>query len=580
MKRFLLLLAMMMLLAATALSEGEMILSDGPEEFDEDGMAIETVDARSLKYGDEGDDVTELQHKLTDLCYYTGNISGRYREGTRSAVKAFQEDFGLEATGEADAKTQALLFAAQYRPLKRGDEGEDVKRLQTRLNELGYYNGKLSGKFLEGTEYAINLFQEINGEDPTGKADPETQQVLYADTALHRDTPPTPTPAPEDDFLVVDEDENGNSLATPAPLVEATEVPYTKPLARGSTGALVKQLQQRLTDMGYYEGPVSGNLLGHTVNAIKALQKQNAVKVDGSVGEETWNLIFNTADVVLPHNTPKPTPSPTPIPYAITVDVTNQVTTVYGRDDNGDFTVVVREMLCSTGTKANPSDPGDWVLNGRHAKWCYFPKWGGHARYWTRINSSIAFHSVIYNSVNTMALSISSYENLGRRASHGCIRLTVADAKWIYDNVSEGVVVSIVEGMPADPELRASLKLPPLNKKNMLPQETPQPTASPVYVSGGMPPMPLTKMQQKDSGEDVYWLQMKLKELGYYKGKCSGTYLQGTASAVKAFQKANNIYPNGVATVKTLEKLYEQELATPTPAPTATPGPEEIPIPQ
>ena len=73
---------------------------------------------------------------------------------------------------------------------------------------------------------------------------------------------------------------------------------------------------------------------------------------------------------------------------------------------------------------------------------------------------------------------------------------------------------------------------------------------------------------------------MKLKEMGYYKGKCSGTYLQGTASAVKAFQKANNIYPNGVATVKTLEKLYEQELATPTPAPTATPGPEEIPNPQ
>ena len=237
-------------------------------------------------------------------------------------------------------------------------------------------------------------------------------------------------------------------------------------------------------------------------------------------------------------------------------------------------------MLCSTGTKANPSDPGDWVLTGRNAKWCYFPKWGGHARYWTRINSSIAFHSVIYNTVNTMDLSVSSYKNLGRRASHGCIRLTVADAKWIYDNIGEGVVVSIVENLPADPELRASLKLPELNKKTMLPYETPQPTASPVYVSGAIPPMPLEKMQQKDSGEDVYWLQMKLKELGYYQGKCSGTYLQGTANAVKAFQKANNIYPNGVATVKTLEALYAQELATPTPAPTATPGPEEIPNPQ
>ncbi|MBR4080523.1 MAG: peptidoglycan-binding protein [Clostridia bacterium] len=576
MKRLLILLFGLMLLSAHALGEGEMILSDGPDDTELEEY-VET--ARELKYGDEGDDVTELQQRLTDLCYYSGNISGRYREGTREAVKEFQKDFGLEATGEADAHTQALLFATQYRPLERGDEGEDVKRLQTRLNELGYYNGKISGKFLEGTEYAINLFQEINGEDPTGKADPETQQVLYADTALHRNAPPTPTPAPEDDFLVIDEDENGQPVFTPAP-PQPTHVPYTKRLARGSTGALVKQLQQRLTDMGYYEGPVSGNLLGHTVNAIKALQKQNAIEADGIVGEDTWNLIFNDPDVVLPHHTPKPTPAPTPVPYAITVDVTNQVTTVYGRDENGEFTVVVREMLCSTGTKANPSDPGDWVLNGRRAKWCYFPKWGGHARYWTRINSSIAFHSVIYNTVNTMDLSISSYKNLGKRASHGCIRLTVADAKWIYDNIGEGVVVSIVEGLPADPELRASLKLPELNKKNMLPYETPQPTASPVYISGGTPPLPLEKLQTNDSSEAVYWLQMKLKELGYYNGKCSGTYLKGTANAVKAFQKANNIYPNGIATVKTLEKLYELELATPTPAPTPTATPEPIPEPQ
>ena len=74
--------------------------------------------------------------------------------------------------------------------------------------------------------------------------------------------------------------------------------------------------------------------------------------------------------------------------------------------------------------------------------------------------------------------------------------------------------------------------------------------------------------------------QKKLKELCYYNGQCSGTYLKGTANAVKAFQKANNIYPTGVATVKTLEKLYEQELATPTPAPTAEMTPEPIPTPQ
>ena len=103
-------------------------------------------------------------------------------------------------------------------------------------------------------------------------------------------------------------------------------------------------------------------------------------------------------------------------------------------------------MLCSTGMKATPSDVGDWVLNGRHATWCIFPKWGNsYARYWTRINSSIAFHSPIYTAVSNSAMKIASYNMLGQRASHGCIRLSVWDAKWIYDNIGAGTVVSIVK---------------------------------------------------------------------------------------------------------------------------------------
>ena len=290
-------------------------------------------------------------------------------------------------------------------------------------------------------------------------------------------------------------------------------------------------------------------------------------------------ILLQKAVEVLPGDTPKPTATPTPPPFAITVDVNNQVTIVYGRDENGDYTVVIREMLCSTGTKKNPSDVGDWVLSGRTARWCYFPTWGSYAQYWTKINASIAFHSVIYNSVSTMDLAVSSYNNLGKRASHGCIRLSVADAKWVYDNCGKGTVVTITEDLPSDPELVASLKMPPLNKKNMLPQETPAPTPEPIYQSGSTPPLPLSKLSKGDSSEAVYWLQKKLTELGYYHGKCSGTYLAGTQAAVKAFQKDNGLSASGKADVKTLERLYAQELATPTPAPTAEPMETIAPLP-
>lgn len=572
MKRLSILLMLLMLPWTLAFGEGEMVLMGEDSSIIEEEVSV----ARDLTYGDEGDDVLELQQKLTDLFYYSGNLSGRYREGTRAAVEDFQKDFGLTVTGKADASTQAELFAALYRPLRYGSSGEDVKRLQTRLTELGYYHGKISGNYLEGTQSAIETFQEKHGEKATGQADVDTQTLLYSGAAQSKNVKAveTATPVPEDYFLVEEDEITGELPPTDPPYEE-----FTKKLKYESSGKQVKKVQERLTELGYYEGPISGNFLGHTRNAVKAFQKQNALEVDGIVGEESWNILFNDKDVRRPGDEPKPTPEPTPVPFAITVDVNNQVTTVYGRDENGDYTVVIRQMLCSTGTRSAPSDVGDWVLSGRTARWCYFPKWGGYAQYWTKINASIAFHSVIYNTVDTMDLSVKSYKNLGKRASHGCIRLTVADAKWIYNNVGEGTVVTITENLPSDPELRASLKLPGLNYNNMLPYSTPEPTPEPIYVSGAQPPMPLTKMKKNDSSEAVYWLQKKLTELGYYTGKCSGTYLGGTESAVKAFQKANGLKADGIASVKTLEKLYEQELATPTPEPTATPTPEPIAIP-
>ncbi len=552
MKRSLLALLaiLLLLLPLGVMGEEEAVPVD---DLDDDGFEITVTEDRDLKEGDEGDDVSTLQYRLKDLYYLTSDATGVYDAATAAAVKSFQEDFSLDATGEADTKTQSLLFAAQYRPLKKGCIGDDVKELQTRLTVLGYYKGKVSGEYLEATEEAVRAYQEANGEDATGIADVDTLAILLQAS------------------------EESSETADAGTVMQGT-VAYTERLAKGSTGTLVKQLQTRLTELGYYSGPISGNFLGKTMTAVKTLQKQNGVTVDGIVGEVTWNLIFNDASVVLPDATPKPTPTPTPVPYAITVDVANQVTTVYGLDENGEHTVIVRQMLCSTGTKSNPSDPGDWVLTGRKAKWCYFPKWGGHARYWTRINSSIAFHSVIYNAVDTKALAKSSYKNLGKRVSHGCIRLTVADAKWIYDNCGEGTVVSIVEDMPADPELRASLKLPALNTKTMLPEETPEPTASPVYVSDGLPPMPLEQLKKNDSSEAVYWMQMKLTELGYYHGKCSGTYLDGTVQAVKDFQKAAGLKVTGTATVATLEALYADVLTTPTIEPTPTLAPTPTPV--
>lgn len=529
--------------------------------------AEESAVYKPLQHGDDGEMVSQVQQLLSDLGYFSGNITGKFRDETEKAVRRFQRDYGLEATGVVDGETEVLLLNAEYRGLVYGDDGDDVTALQQRLKDLGYLSAKATGKFRDATAAAVKAFQKQNSLEQTGEADIETQRVLFSRNALAKGATPTPRPAPGSDLGdVTDMVIAGDGEAMP-------ETAFPNKLMRGDKGETVKQVQRRLKELGFFDGPVSGNYMDQTIAAVKAFQEHNGLYTSDILNEETWHMLFNTADVLDVMATARPTPVPTPVPYAITVDVKNQVTIVYGRDDKGDYTLPVRRMICSTGTVATPSTVGDWVLSGRHSRWCYFPAYGSHAQYWTMINEYIAFHSVTYHEVDYNALNIKSYNRLGTRASHGCVRLLVDDARWVYENIGEGVVVTITETLPLDEELRRSVAAPPLNSAKTGPVETPVPTPPPAYTSDGVPPMPFETLRKGNESEAVYWLQMKLKELGYYNGTVTGGFYSGTEKAVKAFQKDHGITITGKANVQTLEKLYADVLPTPTPEPTATPAP-------
>lgn len=533
---------------------------EGGTEEDENGLTL-----RPLTVGDEGEDVRFLQMRLENLHYFSGKTDGKYDTDTQAAVRKFQDDNiarGLEVTGNADVATQILAASVRYRLLKYGSSGEDVKELQTRLTSLGYYTGTISGDFLEGTENGIKQFQKNNGMEITGRADSLTQEALFAFTAIGKHDLPTPEPTAfsDDSWYLVDETDTG------VPMPEAP-VLFEKELKRDSKGDAVKMLQERMKQLGYFDADITGKYQDKTINAVKKIQKQNGLKVTGRTDEETWNLIFNDATIVMPDATPRPQPTAEPSPFAITVDVTNQIVSVYTRDEEGNYTIPVRQMLCSSGKRGTDSPVGDWVLNGRKAKWCYFPKWGDYARYWTRINASVAFHSPIYSEVSLKALKEGSFKMLGQRASHGCVRLAVEDAKWIYDNVGAGTVVTITTKLEEDQELKSALMaVKPKSSKDTPPPTTPEPE-----YSKDRKPTLKRNLKRGDSGEAVYWVQRRLKELGYYKTKCTGTMKNQTAKAIKAFQKDHGLYVNEKITQQLIDALAEAEKITP--APQGTPAP-------
>ena len=120
------------------------------------------------------------------------------------------------------------------------------------------------------------------------------------------------------------------------------------------------------------------------------------------------------------------------------------------------------------------------------------------------------------------------------------------DARWIYNNCGEGTQVRIYDDAAKDPELTAAVKPGSLNPDTKLNYITPTPTVMPVYDSHN-PPETIRKLSLDSRGEDVYWLQMRLKELGYYTGTVTGRYKAGTEKAVRAYQKDNGLSGDGVA---------------------------------
>ena len=385
------------------------------------------------------------------------------------------------------------------------------------------------------------------------------------------------------DLFTIEETPLPDAAETPVPAPYETAPPvegfaFRRILRYGDSGDSVRALQQRLLDLGYYEARVSGGYYQITRTAVRKFQQYNGLAVDGVAGRETQELLFSSAAVPA-SATPKPTATPAPMPYELRVDVTNQITRAYTYDEDGDYTVLVREMICSTGTRQNPTPLGTYTMPKSRARWGYFPTWDSHAQYLTRIDAANAFHSVLYTEPNEMALAVSSYKALGTRQSHGCVRLLVSDAKWIYDNCKAGTKIVVYESGLYDPEYTMTLK-PPLNQETMRERSLPAPTPTPAYSRENWPKKFRTLYRGK-SGEDVFMVQMRLAELGYYTGTVTGGYYGGTIEAVKAFQADHGLKVDGAAGKQTLAVLFsEKSDPTPTPVPPLSPRPDEAtPVP-
>ena len=143
--------------------------------------------------------------------------------------------------------------APTYKTLAYGDEGEEVKQMQARLNALGYSCGNADGIYGTKTRAAVEHFQRINGLPISGMAGKYTLARLFSEKALpqsytppptRKPTPqptpkptpkPTPTPKPEKTVYITRTGERYHSRANCGNSTYVTEVTLSYARSMGYT---------------------------------------------------------------------------------------------------------------------------------------------------------------------------------------------------------------------------------------------------------------------------------------------------------------------------------------------------------
>lgn len=168
-------------------------------------------------------------------------------------------------------------------------------------------------------------------------------------------------------------------------------------------------------------------------------------------------LLFFAADYANAEELPNPQPEDIAVDtrpdYVIYVNTALNYITIKQQNADGTLTPV-KTMICSCGREGHRTPQGTFHTSAYY-EWRIMVD-DTYGQYAVRFNNKILFHSVPYAEASPDTLEWEEYNKLGESASLGCVRLSTADSKWIYDNCKPGTTVVVY----ADSEEVCELEIP------------------------------------------------------------------------------------------------------------------------
>jgi peptidoglycan hydrolase-like protein with peptidoglycan-binding domain len=241
------------------------------------------------RLGDKGQVVRSLQQALVAQgVSVSGGVDGIFGQGTLNAVKTFQSNKGLVASGEVNSTTAFLLGLAPSPALPaRGQRGALVTSLQQSLVSASIsVRGGVDGIFGAGTTAAVSAYQTSRGLAATGVVDIATAISLGI---VEGSTNPSTTPP-------------STTSTTPAPVttVPASTTPGQFPVV-GDKNEAVKSLQKALIAAKVsVRGGADGHFGSATTTAVTTFQRSMRIAATGVVDQLTSQLLGLTPAPALP----------------------------------------------------------------------------------------------------------------------------------------------------------------------------------------------------------------------------------------------------------------------------------------
>lgn len=119
--------------------------------------------------------------------------------------------------------------------------------------------------------------------------------------------------------------------------------------------------------------------------------------------------------------------------HFVWVDIDRQ--TIYVLNGEKGNWNIEKRIICATGRNETPTLRGVFEIQDR-GEWFYSERLKSGAMYWVRFDGSYLFHSVAMDKNKEITDGV-----LGKRRSSGCVRMSVKEAKWFFENIESGTRV-------------------------------------------------------------------------------------------------------------------------------------------